>query len=45
MTCKDEFLVNEILNGIKSIAEILRVLHGRNVVAHLSKGLRKSTAA
>ena len=45
MSGKDEILLDEVLNGIESIAEIQRVLHGRNIVAHLAKCLCKGRAA
>ena len=45
MSGKDEILLDEVLNGIEGIAEILRVLHRRHVVAHLAKCLCKGRAA
>ena len=44
MSGEDEILLDEVLNGIEGIAEILRVLHRRHVVAHLAKCLCKGRA-
>ena len=41
----DPTLLDEFLNGIKAVGEVLGILHGRHVVAYLSKALCESRTA
>ncbi len=41
----DKATVHQFLNGVERIAEVLRVLHSRHVVAHFSEALREGTAS
>ena len=34
--------VDELLYGVEAVNEVLRVLHGRNIAAHLAQALSKS---
>ena len=45
MSCEHKSLVDELLHGEESVAEILRILHRRNIAAHLSEGLREGRTA
>ena len=45
MTSQDEALLNQGLYGIETIAEILTVLNGRNIAAHLVVNLCKGRTA
>ena len=45
MACEDPAAVDELLHGLKALAEVLRVLDRRHVVAHLVEALGKGAAA
>ena len=42
VTCHYPTTVDEFLYGIEAVNEVLRVLHGRNIAAHLAQALSES---
>ena len=45
MTSQDEALLNQGLDGVEAITEILAVLNGRNIAAHLVQALCEGRTA